>query len=95
MGVTGIMGFNHDLLGYESAEQMMLSHQSSGRMQMLGLFDLIAGPGRDSQALEALRRGDVETFAVLHAGPEGAARYAAELRAASDFFRRVNPLASE
>jgi hypothetical protein len=92
IGITGVMGFNHDLLGYESAKQMMLSHQSSGRMQMLGLFDLIAGPDRNSQALEALRGGDLETFAALHVGPEGAARYAAELCAARDFFRRVNPL---
>jgi hypothetical protein len=95
MGITGIMGFNHDLLGYESAEQMMLSHQSSGRMQALGLFDLIAGPDRNSPALGALRSGDLETFAALHAGPEAAARSAAELRMARDFFHRVDPLTVE
>jgi hypothetical protein len=92
MGIAGIMGFNHELLGYASAEQMLLSLASSERMQVLGLFDFIATPGRNSQALWALRRGDLETFAALHAGPEAAARYAAELAPAIAFFRRVDPL---
>jgi hypothetical protein len=92
MGMTGVMGFNHALLGYASAQQMQLSLACSERMQVLGLFDLIATPARNSAALIALRRGDLDTFAVLHAGLEGAGRYASELAAAVAFLRRANPL---
>ncbi|MBX7237551.1 MAG: N-acetylmuramidase family protein [Caldilineales bacterium] len=94
MGIAGIMGFNHDLLGYASAEQMFLSLASSQRMQVLGLFDFIATPGRNSQALRALRRHDFETFAALLAGPGAAARRAAEMAAAAGFLVRVAPVAA-
>ncbi len=92
MGMAGVMGFNHALLGHASAQQMQLSLASSERLQVLGLFDLIATSGRNSAALSALRRGDLDTFAVLHAGLEGAGRYATEVAAAAAFLRRANAL---
>lgn len=93
MGMAGLMGFNHPLLGYASAEQMFLSLASSQRMQVLALFDLMATPGRNSQALRALRRHDFETFAAVFAGVEAAPRWAAEMAAAVDFCTRRDPLA--
>jgi hypothetical protein len=93
MGMIGVMGFNHALLGHASAQQMQLSFASSERMQALGLFDLIATAGRTSPALWALRQGDLDAFAARFAGPEAAGRYATELAAALAFLRRTNPLA--
>jgi hypothetical protein len=92
MGMIGVMGFNHALLGHASAQQMQLSFAGSERMQVLGLFDLIATAGRNSPALWALRQGDLDAFAALHAGPEAAGHYATEMAAALAFLRRANPL---
>jgi hypothetical protein len=64
---------------------------SGERYQLLGYFDLIAGPDGNTRRVEALRRGDLETFATLHYGPGQAALYASILRQAVMAFERLNP----
>lgn len=93
MGFPGLMGFNHDAIGYESAKAMLDAFASNERFQALAYFDFIAGPTADSRRLQALRAGDLESFAALHYGPRNAARYATTLREYLAAFVQLDPLA--
>lgn len=92
MGLGGIMGFNHVLLGYDSAGQMFDAFASSERYQVLGLFDFIGGRGADAPPLRALRHNDLQAFAALFWGPAAAARYATWLAHAVAAFERLGPI---
>jgi hypothetical protein len=93
MGFPGISGAAYDLLGYESAGQMFDAFATGERYQLLGHFDLIAGPNAASRRVEALRQGDLEAFATLHYGPRQAALHATILRQAAVAFERLDPTA--
>lgn len=91
MGFPRIMGFNYDLVGYESAGQMFDAFSSSERYQLLSYFDFIGGVHSDSPRIDALRVSDLETYAALQYGPQNAAQYATTLRNALAAFERMNP----
>lgn len=94
MGLPQVMGFNHALLGYPSARDMLAFMAADVRFQLLGLFDFVAGARRDGPALQALRRDDFDAFATLYNGP-GQARYYGELIAAHvRAFQRLAPAPS-
>jgi LysM repeat protein len=91
MGLPQVMGFNHALLGYPSARDMLAFMSADVRFQLLGLFDFVAGTRGDGPAIAALRRGDFDGFATLYNGP-GQARFYGELIAAHvRAFRRLKP----
>jgi hypothetical protein len=92
MGLAGMMGLNHALLGYDSAGQMFDAFASSERYQVMGLFDFIGGRDADAPPLRALRHNDVQAFAALFWGPAAAARYAAWLDRAVAAFERLRPV---
>lgn len=75
MGGPQIMGFNHAVCGYASAEAMFDRFQDDARYQILGGFDFVKGPGATSDMLEALRLQDFERFAARYNGPGQAAAY--------------------
>ena len=58
LGAQGIHGFNHALVGYDSAESLFAVLRSSDRLQLLAVFDLIAGPHQKTRELQALRTVD-------------------------------------
>jgi hypothetical protein len=62
---------------------------SSERLQLVAMFDLIAGPNAASRQVEALRNQDFETFAALHQGSAESAKYSAILRQAVVAFNRL------
>jgi hypothetical protein len=69
---------------------MLDAFASSERFQVLARFDLLAGPDGGSRQADALRAGDLATYATLAAGPGQAARLAATLRSAVDAFQRLS-----
>ena len=87
-----MMGFNHALLGYDSAGQMFDAFASSERYQVMGLFDFIGGRDADAPPLRALRHNDLQAFAALFWGPAAAARYAAWLDRGVAAFERLRPV---
>lgn len=77
-GGPQIMGFNHALVGYDSAEAMVRAFGRSERWQVLAFFDFCAAKG----ILDTLRTRDWKGFATVYNGPGNAEAYAAKLQAA-------------
>ena len=77
-GGPQIMGFNHALVGYESAHAMFRAFARSERWQVLAFLDFCATKDLTS----ALRAGDWRAFATVYNGPGNADAYAARIAAA-------------
>jgi hypothetical protein len=89
MGAAQILGLNYAAIGHRSVDQMYQEFAYSECYQIMGLFDLIAGPGGKSRQLSALQVADFEDFAILHLGGRQAARYSSLLRRAYETFQRL------
>lgn len=74
-GGPQIMGFNHDVIGYESALSMRRAFERSERWQVSGFFDFCAVKG----IIKALQTEDWLSFATTYNGPGNAAAYAAKI----------------
>lgn len=86
MGAPQIMGFNHENVGYPSAQAMFEAFSTSAHAQIIGLFDFVkVDPGR----LNALRIGDYTAFASSYNGPGQAAHYAALIQEGVNTFNRL------
>jgi hypothetical protein len=82
-GLTQIMGFNHDRVGYTSPEEMTASFsdpQVGPHMQILGMFDFVLRGRNDSRALTAFRNRDWFIFAEEYNGKDNAPVYSKRLR---------------
>ena len=77
-GGPQIMGFNHALVGYGTAHEMILAFGRSERWQVLAFFDFCAA----KDILEALRAQDWTAFAAVYNGPGQAEAYAEKIGAA-------------
>lgn len=91
MGLPQIMGFNHPLIGYDSAGGMFDRFSENERFQILGLFDFIKGAGPTSRMLEALRRGQYVQFATHYNGNGQAATYGERIRSVVEAFAPLVP----
>jgi hypothetical protein len=91
MGSPQIMGFNHGLIGYDSARGMFDAFQAGERSQILGMFDFIKGPGSTSTKLQALQREQWHQFASLYNGPGNAAEYGSRIREYEEVCRPLLP----
>jgi hypothetical protein len=92
MGAPRILGFLHSEIGYASVDQMFRDFSAGEGAQLTGFFDLIRGPTGRSRRMEALRRGDFYTFAVLHNGTDQATAYGAMYAGAFEAYQRLKPL---
>jgi hypothetical protein len=61
------------------------------RNQIIGFFDFVQGPSRDSRRVLALQQGDFTTFASMYNGPGQAARYGSLMQGLFDNFKRLKP----
>lgn len=91
MGGPQIVGFNYAALGYESVHQMYDAFSAGERQQIVGFFDFVQGPSRDSRRVLALQALDFTTFASLYNGPGQAAKYGSLMQTVFDTFRRLRP----
>ena len=91
MGLPQIMGFNHALIGYDSARAMFDRFSEHERFQILGLFDFIKGTASTSRMLEALRREQFVQFATHYNGKGQAAAYGERIRSVVDAFAPIAP----
>ncbi len=86
MGLPQIMGFNHEKIGYASAQAMFEAFSGSAHAQLLGFFDFVsAEPAR----LDALREGDFMRFATDYNGSGQAPLYAALIQDGVKVFQRL------
>lgn len=91
MGAPQIMGFNHDRIGFASAEAMFDAFSTSAHAQVIGFFDFVnAEPAR----LDALRQADYLAFATAYNGEGQAALYAALIQDAVQVFTRLRAAAA-
>ena len=74
-GGPQIMGFNHDVIGYDTAHAMRQAFGRSERWQVCGFFDFCAAKGITG----ALQARDWIAFASTYNGPGNAAVYAAKI----------------
>jgi hypothetical protein len=91
MGMAQMMGFSYAAIGYESVEQMFDAFSSGERVQILAVFDFIAGPAAASRQLSALRDRDFYAFAALHYGCRRAARHGKMLSSLYEAYQRLKP----
>jgi hypothetical protein len=89
-GAGQVMGFNHQLLGYDSPQTMYEAFNGGVQAQLDGMFSYF----ENTAALAALKRGDYTGFASSYNGSGQAEHYGELIRAASQAFSRVRPLAT-
>lgn len=86
MGLAQIMGFNHKMIGYDSAKEMYDDFAKGERQQLDGLFKFIQA---NPQALAALKRKDYTTFAYYYNGSGQADTYGQLIGEAVGSYRGV------
>lgn len=79
-GGPQIMGFNHDVIGYPTAEAMRQAFGRSERWQVCAFFDFCTA----KDIIGALTARDWLGFARVYNGPGNAEAYAAKIAAAYD-----------
>lgn len=89
MGSPQIFGYLHKDLGYAAVEEMFDAFAASEANQLRGLFALIAGHDGASEAIQALRTQDFETFARIYNGEAQGMKYAEMLRAMVPYFDEI------
>lgn len=88
-GAGQVMGFNYELLGYESPQAMYEAFNGGVQAQLNGMFSYF----ENTAALAALKRGDYTGFAASYNGQGQAEHYGELIRAASQSYTRVRPMA--
>jgi hypothetical protein len=91
MGLPQVMGANHALIGYDSAEEMFDNFSKSEHIQLIGLFDFIQGPHTVSPQVIALQHQNFVNFAALYNGAGKAAQYGAVIQGFLEGFRKLKP----
>jgi hypothetical protein len=76
-GGTQVMGFNHGLLGYASACDLVDAYLDDERWQVLGFFDFCKSSG----LIAAIKAQDWVAFGNGYNGPGGGATYGPKLQA--------------
>ncbi len=89
MGAPQIMGFNHDAIGYVSAEAMFDAFKGDARFQLLGMFDFIRGAGGASSMVQALQQANYESFATRYNGSGQAPVYGGRIRERVEAFQAL------
>ena len=89
MGLAQVMGFNHARVGHRSPRSMFDALSSDVRYHLLAMFDFVRGTGRDSRAVDALRREDYVAFARTYNGSGHAGYYGALIEADVAAFRAL------
>jgi hypothetical protein len=84
-GAGQIMGFNHGLVGFASAREMVESYNRSERSQITGIFEFI----RANRLAAAVNANDYEQVARRYNGPGQAQAYGANIRTAAQAYARV------
>lgn len=77
-GAGQIMGFNHKVCGYDSAEAMAAAFQDSEEAQLRAMFEYMRSRG----LIEKLKAGDLLAFASAYNGPANATHYEKLIREA-------------
>lgn len=75
MGAPQVMGFNHDVVGYDSAIDMFNEFSRNIVPQIKALFDFM-----DKRMIKALQQNDFETFAGYYNGSGQKQKYGAWIR---------------
>lgn len=89
MGGPQIMGFNFEVLGFNSVHEMFEAFSSGDRAQIIAFFEFVEGPPGDNRRVEALQKLDFVTFAKYYNGPGQAAKYGGLIKNVYDMYHRL------
>ncbi len=87
MGAPQIMGFNHDIIGFASPQDMFHLFAASDREQVVSFFDFVRSVAVG--AVPALRNRDFRGFAVFYNGSGQAEHYGNLMKSAFDAFNAL------
>eukprot|EP00823_Brevimastigomonas_motovehiculus_P008193 TRINITY_DN7471_c0_g1_i1.p1 TRINITY_DN7471_c0_g1~~TRINITY_DN7471_c0_g1_i1.p1 ORF type:complete len:350 (+),score=86.96 TRINITY_DN7471_c0_g1_i1:56-1105(+) len=88
-GTAQIMGFNHELVGFDNVQDMFLQFSRSIRSQLDGLFSFIAN---SPACLSGLQTQDYVKFASCYNGAGQASVYASHIVSAANAWISVLPV---
>jgi hypothetical protein len=88
MGLTQVMGFNHQTLGYGSPQVMFEAFSRGPRYQVIGFFDFVKRNG----GVPFLQNHDYAAFARMYNGVGQIGLYAGLIRDSVAEFRRLRGL---
>jgi murein DD-endopeptidase MepM/ murein hydrolase activator NlpD len=86
MGAGQVMGFNHETVGYASAQAMFDAFSKDASAQIGAMFRFM----EKNQLVESVRKQDYAAFARVYNGPGQATEYATRMRDFADAFRSLN-----
>lgn len=89
MGAPQIMGFNFQVIGYASAQDMFNAFSRSDRDQVIGFFDFVNNVLPGGGAVGHLRRKDFTAFATVYNGSGQAAYYSNLMKNGYDAFNQL------
>lgn len=87
-GGTQVMGFNHDLIGYRSAFDLVNAFARDVRWQVLGFFDFC----RSAKLVDEIEAHDWVAFGNGYNGAGGGAAYGPQLKAIYDLKQQFEAL---
>jgi len=76
MGLTQVMGFNHEAIGYPTVQDMFAAFCGNARYQIIGFFDFV----RRNGGVRHLRNRDYAAFASMYNGQANVAVYEPRIR---------------
>lgn len=85
MGLGQVMGFNHSMINYDSAEAMFEDFSTGNTRQIVGMVEFIKN-NRNGSTLKALQNGDVYTFASHYNGAGNAQVYKTKIIEAQNIY---------
>ncbi len=85
MGAPQIMGFNYDMIGFASVQDMFNAFSAGERDQIIGFFDFVKNVSPN--AVKALQTRDFKTFATYYNGSGQAVMYGNLIKASYDAFK--------
>jgi hypothetical protein len=86
MGAPQIMGFNHELIGYNTVQGMFDAFSAGAHSQIIGFFDYL---NADPRQLAAIRKQDFRAFAAAYNGVGQADLYGALITEGVQTFNRL------
>jgi hypothetical protein len=89
MGAPQIMGFNYNVIGYASVQDMFAAFARSDRDQVIGFFDFIQGVLPNAGAIKVLQAKNFLQFATIYNGSGQAPTYAGLISSGNNAFNAL------
>ena len=83
-GVGQVMGFNHEIVGYDTAKEMYQNFNTSYEYQIKGMFKFI----EDKKIVKHIKSGDLSKFVARYNGDGKVAEYTGKMNDAIPIYNK-------